>query len=293
MNSLLRKPEWLRVRLPDGSPEHIRRLLHGLGLNTICEQAGCPNCCECFGRGTAAFLILGRVCSRNCRFCQVLSGEPEALDPAEPARLAEAVCAMKLLHVVITSVTRDDLPDGGSGHFAAVIRAIRSACRENCPAIEVLIPDFQGDAAALKTIVDASPDILNHNIETVPRLYQTVRPQAAYERSLALLARAKSLNPHLLTKSGLMVGLGERPDEVLAALRDLRSRQCDLVTIGQYLAPSRQHLPVVEYVHPDMFAEYRRQAEVMGFLAVASGPLVRSSYRAEQMMRHESSLVKI
>jgi lipoic acid synthetase len=282
----LKKPDWLRIHVSAGqASENIRGLLEELHLNTVCEQAGCPNCSECFGRGTAAFLIMGSICSRSCRFCQVSHGCPQPLDPSEPAHLAEAILAMKLRHVVVTSVTRDDLPDGGAGHFAAVIREIKRRCDGQVPVIEVLIPDFQGDWTALKTVIEAGPDILNHNIETVPRLYPSVRPQADDRRSLDLLKQAKLLSPKTLTKSGLMAGLGESRKEVLDTLRDLRDSHCDLLTIGQYLAPSRQHLPVVEYVHPDIFEWYRKQAIDMGFLAVASGPLVRSSYMAEQLYK--------
>jgi lipoyl synthase len=279
------KPEWLRVKAHAGeTPEQVRWLLRSLNLNSICEQAGCPNCGECFGRRTAAFLILGSVCSRNCRFCQVHHGYPQPVDPQEPLNLAKAVQAMNLGYVVVTSVTRDDLPDGGAGHFAAVIQAIRDVCGEKAPKIEVLVPDFQGNLDALRSVIAAGPDVLNHNVETVPRLYAEVRPQAIYQRSLDLLANARKLNPQILTKSGLMVGLGEAREEVLAVLRDLRANQCDLVTIGQYLAPSRDHLPVTEYIHPDVFEWYRQEGEAMGFRAVASGPFIRSSYRADELL---------
>jgi lipoyl synthase len=279
-----RKPEWLKAKPMSGETAlGVRNLMQGLSLHTVCEEAGCPNCGECFGRRSAAFLIMGSTCTRDCRFCQVTKGCPQPLDPAEPANLAEAVARLELRHVVVTSVTRDDLADGGAGHFAAVIQAIRSRCNAQPPIIEVLIPDFQGDPNALAAVVSAYPDVLNHNIETVPRLYPEVRPAANYQRSLALMERAYQLNPDLAIKSGLMVGLGETPDEVYQIMVDLRKHHCGLLTIGQYLAPSRSHLPVREYIHPDLFAAYREQALTLGFRAVASGPLVRSSYMADQL----------
>ena len=279
----LRKPDWLKVTANSGQAnESVMELLRSLNLHTVCEEAGCPNCGECFARRTATFLILGSLCTRNCRFCAVAKGSPLPPDPDEPEKLAEAVMRLGLKHAVITSVTRDDLPDGGADHFARVIQAIRAAQPGNPPAIEVLIPDLQGNWAALHKIVAARPEILNHNIETVPRLYPSVRPKASYQRSLSLLAAAKKECPDLLTKSGLMVGLGESPAEVTGVMQDLRSAACDLLTIGQYLAPSRQHHPVVAYIHPDQFAVYRQIAENMGFRHVAAGPLVRSSYHADQ-----------
>ena len=297
-----RKPAWLKAQTANTSTSHeVKKLLRDYNLHTVCEEAGCPNCGECFSRRTATFLIMGSVCSRNCRFCQVVSGCPQPLDEEEPARIAQAVAVLGLRHVVITSVTRDDLPDGGSAHFSRVIRAIRELSADadhtgansaaeklgdsdrQMPVIEVLIPDFQGDFSALRTVVEARPSILNHNIETVPALYHTVRPEADYVRSLQLLSRVKQINPDMLTKSGLMLGLGEQQEEVIQTLKDLRAHACDLVTIGQYLAPSKNHLPVHEYIHPDVFALIRKEALAMGFKAVASGPLVRSSYMAEQV----------
>lgn len=286
------KPEWLRVPIQNGmAAAQTGALLHQLGLNTICEQAGCPNRAECYSHHTATFLVLGKICSRNCQFCQVLTGIPETVDNCEPERIAEAVCSMKLQHVVLTSVTRDDLPDGGAGHIAAVIEAVRrkaTADRDHSShpsiTIEVLISDLAGDDQALRQLLAARPDVLGHNMETVPRLYATVRPQADYRRSLAVLDQARSMSPGILTKSGLMVGLGETSAEVLQVMRDLRAAGCQILTIGQYLAPTRQHLPVAEYIHPDLFEQYREQAELLGFLAVASGPLVRSSYRAGQLL---------
>lgn len=277
-----RKPDWLRA--PSGSADamhDMRRLLRGLHLHTVCEEAACPNSGECFSRQTATFLIMGPVCSRHCRFCQVSEGAPLPLDRQEPDHVAEAVIRLGLRHVVITSVTRDDLPDGGAGHFAAVIRAIREASA--APVIEVLIPDFQGSLPALETVIAARPDIINHNIETVRRLYSRVRPEADYDRSLELIARVRRLSPGLVSKSGLMVGLGESRDEVLQVMADLREQACDILTIGQYLAPSRQHIPVAEYIHPDQFAQWKEAGMAMGFKAIAAGPLVRSSYMAEQV----------
>jgi lipoic acid synthetase len=257
-------------------------MLRELRLHTVCEEAGCPNRGECFGRGCAAFMILGRVCTRGCRFCCVEKGNPAPVDADEPENVARAVELLGLGHVVLTSVTRDDLPDGGAAHFAAVIRAIRHTMDDNPPRIEVLIPDFMGDSDALLTVLAARPDIINHNIETVPRLYSAVRPEADYRRSLELLGRVKDINPAILTKSGIMVGLGETFGEVLGVFADLRAAGCELLTVGQYLAPSRRHYPVAEYIRPEVFEEYKRRALEMGFLHVESGSLVRSSYMAER-----------
>lgn len=280
---VMRKPEWLRVKLNAGREnQSVMQMLRQLHLNTVCEEANCPNSGECFGKKTAAFMILGNNCTRNCGFCTVSKGPVCAPDATEPAHVAQAVAKLGLRHVVITSVTRDDLPDGGAAHFAAVIQALKETLAEQAPIIEVLIPDFLGDPTALQTVMDARPDIINHNIETIPRLYPTVRPQAIYQRSLQLLQRVKEQAPGIVTKSGIMVGLGEQFDEVIDVFRDLRRVGCELLTIGQYLAPSRMHLPVVDYIHPDVFADYQRRGEAMGFRHVASGPLVRSSYMAEQ-----------
>lgn len=277
-----RKPEWLKVRANTGREnEEVMALLRSLSLHTVCESADCPNCGECFRRRTATFMILGGVCTRNCRFCSVTKGCPETLDQNEPEHVAEAAHRLGLRHVVVTSVTRDDLPDGGAAHFARVIRSIRRRFGDAPPVIEVLIPDFKGDAGALGAVLDAAPDILNHNVETVPRLYPEVRPMAVYERSLEVLRLAKAISPDIVTKSGLMVGLGERLDEVVDVMRDLRGVGCDLLTIGQYLAPSKLHHPVVEYVEPSVFDAYREKALEMGFKYAACGPLVRSSYMAE------------
>jgi lipoic acid synthetase len=278
------KPVWLRRRLSaGGSSQQVRDTLRALGLHTVCQEAHCPNQAECFGRGTATFMILGDRCTRYCTFCAVGRQPREAPDPHEPRRLAEAVARLGLTYVVITSVTRDDLADGGASHFAATVRAVRAVRPE--AAVELLIPDFQGSDRALQVVLEAGPAVLNHNVETVPRLYPAVRPQAEYRRSLQLLAAAKTLNPRIITKSGLMVGLGEQPGEVRALLGDLRQAGCDLLTIGQYLRPSREHHPVMEYVHPRQLQAYAREAGELGFLGVASGPYVRSSYQAADLYR--------
>ncbi len=275
------KPDWLKAAANSGETnEAVMALMRQLNLHTVCEEAHCPNAGECFGRRTATFLILGNQCTRRCTFCAVSKLNPQPLDPHEPQQLAAAVRQLGLRYVVITSVTRDDLSDGGAAQFVRCIEAVRAG-QPDAPAIEVLIPDLQGNWAALADIVAARPQIINHNIETVPLLYPDVRPEADYNRSLNLLAEVKRQNPDQLTKSGIMVGLGETPAQVLAVLRDLRAAGCDLLTIGQYLAPSRLHHPVVEYVHPDQFAVYRQQAEGMGFRYVAAGPFVRSSYQAD------------
>lgn len=277
------KPQWLRVPANTGAAnESVMNMMRLLNLHTVCEEASCPNCGECFGRRTAAFMILGRECTRNCTFCCVSKGTPVPPDPSEPGNLAEAAARLGLRYVVVTSVTRDDLPDGGASHFASVITAIRGRLGDGCPVIEVLIPDFQGNSDSLKTVADARPEVINHNIETVPRLYPEVRPMANYQRSLELLGRVRKLDPAILTKSGIMLGLGETCDEVLAVFEDLRSHGCDCLTIGQYLAPSPKHHPLVEYITPEQFDWYRDRACQAGFRYVASGPLVRSSYMAEQ-----------
>lgn len=260
--------------------EATRRLLSSLELNTVCQSARCPNQAECFARHTATFLILGPTCTRHCRFCAVETGRPAPPDPAEPRRVARAVKSLGLRHAVVTSVTRDDLADGGAGHFAAVLEAIHAV--NPGVTVEVLTPDFRGNEKAVETVARAGPEVFNHNVETVPRLYRRVRPGADFQRSLQVLSLAKELNPGLRTKSGLMVGLGEKPAEVLAVLEALRAARVDAVTIGQYLAPSKEHLPVEEFVHPDQFAAYERAAKGLGFAYVASAPFVRSSYRADE-----------
>jgi lipoic acid synthetase len=274
-----RKPPWLRVKLPAGETFfELKRLVRQHRLHTVCEEAMCPNIGECWNQRSATFMLLGDTCTRSCGFCAVKTGRPEAIDAQEPGRVAEAIGTLGLRYAVITSVNRDDVPDGGSHIFAATIRAVRQQvpdCR-----VEVLIPDFKGNWEALAEVVAAQPDVLNHNMESIARLYYRVRPQAKYERSLELLQRVKMLAPAMRTKSGLMVGLGEEPAEVVETMRDLRRSQCDLLTIGQYLRPSAQHLPVVRYYHPEEFAELKRQGEALGFVHVEAGPLVRSSYHA-------------
>ncbi|SHK39381.1 lipoyl synthase [Desulforamulus aeronauticus] len=272
-----RKPDWLRVKLQGAEKTHeVKEMLNRLSLHTVCQEANCPNLIECFGRKTATFMILGSVCTRNCTFCNVTKGITQGVDPEEPANVAKAVTELGLKHAVITSVTRDDLPDGGAGHFAEVIKKLKATK----VIVEVLIPDLQGSREALATIVSARPHILNHNIETVPRLYPTVRPKASYARSLELLKNSKELDASVFTKSGIMVGLGEQEEEVISVMKDLRAVDCDLLTIGQYLAPSAKHHPVIEYIHPDLFKKYKDIAYEMGFKYVASDPLVRSSYHA-------------
>jgi len=275
------KPAWLKVRAP-GSPNYLRikGLMKAAGLNTVCEEARCPNIGECWHHGTATFMILGDVCTRACGYCAVPHGMPSPIDAAEPRRLAETVAAMQLQYVVITSVDRDDVSDGGASHFAAVITAIRSStpgCR-----IEVLIPDFQGSEASLRTVLDAGPDVLNHNTETVPRLYRLARPGGRYPRALELLDRARTMAPHIPTKTGLILGLGEEWDEIVETLHDLRGVGVQVLTIGQYLRPTETHLRMERYYHPDEFAELKRIALDLGFGHVESGPLVRSSYHAHE-----------
>lgn len=276
---MTRKPHWLKVKLSGGEGfAAVRGLVEQHGLHTVCQSARCPNIGECWGQRTATFMLMGDVCTRSCTFCAVEHGIPVPLDPDEAQRVAEAVAILGLEYAVITSVTRDDLPDGGAGHFAATIRAVR-ARRPPCK-VEVLIPDFCGAAAALDEVIAAQPDVLNHNVETVPRLYPLVRPQADYRRSLAVLARAAKAG--LLTKSGLMVGLGETVEEVLATMEDLRTVGCRMLTVGQYLQPSISHLPVHRFVPPQEFERVRAAGLAMGFSHVEAGPLVRSSYHAAQ-----------
>ena len=277
------RPDWLKVRFPQGeSYTELKHLMRSLDLHTICEEALCPNIGECWNNRTATFLILGDVCTRNCGFCNVTTGRPTGLDLDEPERLARAVRQIGLQHIVITSVTRDDLPDGGARIFAETIRRLR-AYSPDC-GIEVLIPDFQGNWDALAIVMDARPDILNHNIETVPRLYRRVRPKAIYPQSLELLRRARALAPDVVTKSGLMVGLGETREELAQTFRDLRDHQVDVLTVGQYMRPTMRHLPIERYVAPDEFADFKREALALGFRHVESGPLVRSSYHAHQQV---------
>ena len=275
-------PPWARKKYSLGTLAAVKGQLRELGLHTVCESARCPNIGECFKKPTATFMILGGVCTRRCRFCAVGKGAPEAVDPLEPGNVAEAAKRLKLTHVVITSVTRDDLPDGGAGQFAAVIRALRAEVPG--VAIEVLTPDFGGSVEQLRTVLDAGPDIFSHNVETVPRLYSTVRPQAVYSRSVEVLRAAKEIAPGIYTKSGLMAGFGETEEEVVSVMRDLRGAGCDLLTIGQYLRPTKENIEVAEYVTPEVFEKYAEAARAMGFLSVASAPFVRSSYNAEEFM---------
>lgn len=276
-----RLPPWFKVRLSQG-PDYreIRQTMDRLGLHTICEEARCPNVWECWNNRTATFLILGDICTRRCHYCAVTTGRPLELDREEPLRVAEAVQALGLRHAVITSVNRDELPDGGAGIFAETIRHIRRLI-PTC-AVEVLIPDFEGNEEALGAVVAERPDILNHNIETVPRLFPPIRPQGKYVRSIELLDRAKRLGAR--TKSGLIVGMGETNDEIRQVMQDLRAAQCDILTIGQYLQPSKDHLPVARFYHPDEFAALKAEGMAMGFSHVESGPLVRSSYHAEKQV---------
>lgn len=290
----LPKPEWLKVKIRSGPDKcRVEAVVARLSLQTVCRVAGCPNLMECFSRGMATFMILGRYCTRNCSFCNAVNAPPEPVDQREPSRVAAAVQELGLRHAVITSVTRDDLPDGGAGQFAAVIYAVRDAVRGANPgvSIEVLIPDFQGDHRALGRVIMAGPEIINHNIETVPRLYSRVRPQADYLRSLELLAWIKAQANSIITKSGIMIGLGETEPEVRSVLQDLRRANCDFLTIGQYLAPSRGHHPVIEYLHPEVFERYQAAGLALGFKSVTSGPMVRSSYHAEQMLNSDQGSI--
>ena len=281
---MLRKPPWLKKRIPPFQDlQKVKSILDETDLHTVCEEARCPNLGECFAGGTSTFLILGKICTRDCGFCAVGHGVPVQPDEAEPEKVAQAVKKMGLQYVVITSVTRDDLSDGGASLFAKTIQTIRAL--DSKTKVEVLIPDFQGGLNSLKSVLKEGPDVLNHNIETVSRLYPEVRPQADYQRSLYLLKTSKESHPNVLTKSGFMLGLGENREEVLELLRDLRDAGCDLLTIGQYLQPRQDRLPVVRFVSPREFEEYRTIGEEMGFKAVASGPFVRSSFHAFEMFR--------
>ena len=277
----IRKPDWLKVKFPAGANYTRIDRYHRLnGLNSVCRSAACPNQGECWSQGTATFMILGTTCSRHCRFCNVASGHLEPPDPEEPRKVAKAIYELELNHAVITTVTRDDLADGGASQFVALIREIRkltSACR-----IELLISDLQGNREALASIVAEKPDILGHNVETVPRLYSQVRPEAEYQRTLSVLADIHQLDPEIITKSGLMLGMGETEEEVLQVMADLRRHDCELLTLGQYLAPTRDHFPVQRYVPPQEFADYAEKGLALGFAHVEAGPLVRSSYHAEE-----------
>lgn len=273
------RPDWLKMKYAgSGKFDEIAEMIKSLKLHTVCEEANCPNALECFTKQTATFMILGNVCSRNCRFCNVTGGKPLPVDPAEPANVAEAARKLGLKYVVVTSVTRDDLPDGGASQFVKVIRELKKISEDI--AVEVLTPDFQGDPDALTAVVNAKPKVINHNVETIERLYPQVRPEADYRRSLEFIGRVKKLDPGIFSKSGFMVGLGETKEEVEKLLRDLYEQGCDIVTIGQYLRPTAKHYPVQEYVHPDVFREYKETGLKMGFRFIASAPFVRSSYQA-------------
>jgi len=278
----LQKPEWIRVKLGEGRRFHeIKDILRAHRLHTVCEEASCPNIGECFGKGTATFMILGDLCTRRCPFCDVAHGRPKPPDADEPGNLAATIAALRLSYVVITSVDRDDLRDGGARHFAECIRAVRA--RAPATRIEVLVPDFRGRLeVALDVLTRDPPDVMNHNLETVPRLYKRARPGADYANSLALLKQFKARLPHIPTKSGLMLGLGETDDEILGVMRDLRAHGVDMLTLGQYLQPGAHHLPVERYAEPAVFREFERQARSLGFKHAACGPLVRSSYHADQ-----------
>ena len=279
----LKKPDWIRVKLAPASSrfQEIKSILRENRLHTVCEEASCPNISECFGKGTATFMIMGDKCTRRCPFCDVGHGRPDPLDLQEPANLARTIAALRLSYVVITSVDRDDLRDGGAQHFVDCIRAVRAASPET--RIEVLVPDFRGRMERALSILDAAPpDVMNHNLETVPRLYREARPGSDYAHSLALLQTFKQRHPGVPTKSGLMVGLGETDDEILAVMRDMRAHSIDMLTIGQYLAPTGHHLPVRRYVHPETFERFEQEAKDMGFQHAAVGALVRSSYHADQ-----------
>ncbi len=287
-DSFERKPDWIRVRLP-ASPdvERIKKILRKNGLSSVCEEASCPNLGECFSGGTATFMIMGDICTRRCPFCDVGHGKPNPLDEGEPEHLAQAIAEMRLKYVVITSVDRDDLRDGGAAHFAECIRLSRQYSPDL--QVEILTPDFRGrKEIALEILAAQAPDVFNHNLETVPRLYRQSRPGANYKWSLQLLKEYKALRSDVKTKSGLMVGLGETKEEILAVMQDMRDHDIDMLTIGQYLQPSKDHLPVERYVHPDEFQEYTERAEEMGFVHAACGPLVRSSYHADKQAHGEA-----
>jgi lipoic acid synthetase len=279
----IKKPAWLKKSLPKGGDyQRVKGLLSNANLNTVCQEANCPNMFECFSKDTSTFMILGSQCTRNCRFCNVDTGTPLPVDPDEPLRVAKASLDLKLKYVVVTSVTRDDLEDGGASQFAAVIKAIKTTL-PGTPRVEVLIPDFRGNINALKIVVSANPDVLNHNIETVPSLYSTVRPEADYQQSLDLLRNVKKIDPSMPTKSGIMVGLGETIQEIEQTVSDLFDHGCNILTIGQYLQPTRSHLEVKEYYPPEVFEQLKDKAHKIGFKKVAAGPFVRSSYQAQDL----------
>jgi lipoyl synthase len=287
-----RLPPWFKKKMPDpASMVGMRDMLNCLKLNTVCDHALCPNIGECFQRNTATFLVMGDICTRNCTYCAVKKGTPCLLDKEEPKHIVEAAMKLGLKHIVLTSVTRDDLPDNGASHFADVVMQLRTQIPNIN--IEVLVPDFGGSATALETVVTAKPNVLNHNLETVCRLYPTVRPMADYQRSLQLLERVKKIDPGIITKSGLMAGLGETKDELYQTMKDLRAADCDLITIGQYLQPSASHHPVARYITPEEFDEYELTANSMGFHGAACAPLVRSSYKAELLYKKASEKIGV
>lgn len=280
----IERPLWLRKRLTlDKEVDEINRLIHRFSLNTVCQEAMCPNQGECFKKRTATFLIMGKVCTRNCAFCAIGHGIPEEIDPDETINLAQAVLQLHLKYAVVTSVTRDDLPDGGARHYAKTTLGIKRL--NPGTKIELLIPDFKGSIDSLNIVINSCPDVLNHNLETVPSLYSFIRPKADYNRSIQLLRNVKLINPNTITKSGIMLGLGEKENEVLGLFDDLTYAGCDILTIGQYLQPSPEHYPVMEYIHPYMFTFYENEARKRGFKSVASSPFVRSSYRADELFR--------
>jgi lipoyl synthase len=279
-----RKPDWLKVKLNKGqSLSYTKNIIAQFSLNTVCDEANCPNKIECFGKKTATFMILGSHCTRNCRFCNVTFGRPETVDASEPENVAKAIATLGLKYVVVTSVTRDDLKDGGSEHFAQVIGKIKEVSPQT--SVEVLIPDFKGSTEALKTVGDAAPAVISHNVETVPRLYDAVCPQSNYRTSLEVLKNIKIMYPSIMSKTGIMVGLGETKEDMIQVFKDLREVGCEILTIGQYLAPSSEHHSIIEYIHPDVFKEYENIAYEMGFTFVKSGPLVRSSYHADEALK--------
>ena len=279
-----RLPDWFKQKIPKvGEMADVTSVLADLKLNTVCQSALCPNIYQCFGKKTATFMIMGDICTRNCNFCAIKKGVPSPLSADEPQRIATAIKRLGLEYAVITSVTRDDLADGGASHFARTIKAIHTECPST--KIEVLVPDFQGLTSALEMVIDSNPCVINHNIETIPELYPQVRPLASYQRSLDLLRNIKSFNPRITTKSGLMLGLGETYVQVIEVMKDLRKAKCDLITIGQYLSPSNSHNPVARYITPDEFSSYVQPALEMGFSGIASAPLVRSSYKAAELYK--------
>lgn len=279
MVTSIKKPEWLKKKIANiDKIEETVKLLRTLSLNTVCDGAECPNIGECYGNKTATFMILGSVCTRQCRFCAVTKGKPQKINPYEPASIGRACKELELKHIVVTSVTRDDIPDGGAEHFAQTVYEIKK--QNPLSTLELLIPDLQGNWDALKVIIDSKPDIINHNLETISSLYDEVRPQADYKKSLELLKKVKEFDSSIYTKSGIMVGLGEKEEEIYKVMNDLRRVNCDILTIGQYLQPSKQHIEIKEYIHPSKFQKYQKAAEEQGFKYVASGPLVRSSYNA-------------